>query len=264
LNNALPTSNIRMRVFAAPLKGTAPNVSVVIGTEVGGGQLTLADNAAIQLAYVAIDASGEVRADNDAFTFKLPPDAKARVKQAGIRFLKRLNLPPGRYQLRVGVYDTGGDTVGTANYDLEVPDFNKLPFGMSGLFVTSKAATSTVTARADPELQKFLPAPPVSLREFPPGDDAAVTAEIYDRAGTTPHRVDIHTTVRSQDGKVVFEHSDERSSEELQGAAGGFVHRVDLPVGQLAPGTYLLTMEARSRLGQTVSRQFEFGVTSVP
>jgi hypothetical protein len=70
--------------------------------------------------------------------------------------------------------------------------------------------------------------------------------------------------VRSQDGKVVFEHSDERSSEELQGAAGGFVHRVDLPVGQLAPGTYLLTMEARSRLGQTVSRQFEFGVTSVP
>jgi hypothetical protein len=53
---------------------------------------------------VSLDSSGETRTDKESFTLKqLPPDTKARIKQTGIRFLKRLNLPPGRYQLRVGV-----------------------------------------------------------------------------------------------------------------------------------------------------------------
>ena len=80
--------------------------SVVMGVELRGGDLALADNQRLELAYVAVDASGETRVDTDAFTFKLPAETKARVKQTGIRFLKRLNIPAGRYHFRVGVHDT--------------------------------------------------------------------------------------------------------------------------------------------------------------
>src|SRR4029453_8757663 len=98
-----------------------------------------------ELAYVAVDASGETRVDTDAFTFKLPPETKARVKQTGIRFLKRLNIPAGRYHFRVGAHDTATGSIGTVSYDLDVPDFRKLPLAISGLIITSRRPSSTLT-----------------------------------------------------------------------------------------------------------------------
>jgi hypothetical protein len=231
-----------------------------MGLELQGLDLAFGDGQRVELAFVAVDASGETRADTDAFTFKLPDDAKARIKKTGIRFLKRLNLPPGRYHFRVGVNDTGNGAVGTVNYDVELPAFSKLPFSMSGLLVTSRAATETVRARGDPELLKFMKMPPAGLRTFPQNDDVSVVTEVYDRSGSTPHTVDIATTVKAGDGKVVFERNDQRSSAELQGANGAYVHTVTIPVAEIAPGAYTLTVEARSRLGQSASRQIDFNV----
>jgi len=261
----VPATGLKMRLFVAPFLGTGANASVLLGLELRGADLALADNNRLDLAYVSLDSSGETRTDKESFTLKqLPPDTKARIKQTGIRFLKRLNLPPGRYQLRVGVYDTANGAIGTVMYDLDVPAFSKLPFSMSGLLVTSREAVSTVTARGDPELQKFLKLPPAALRTFPKNDEVAVVTEIYDRTGTTPHTVDVTTTVKSREGKVVFEHNDQRSSDELKGANGAYVHGIGLPVGELPPGSYLLTIEARSRLGQSASRQMEFTVAAAP
>lgn len=262
LNSVVPATGLKMRLFAAPFIGTGANTSVVMGLELQGSQLAFGDGRRVELAFVAVDASGETRADTDSFTFKLPEDAKARVKATGIRFLKRLNLPPGRYHFRVGVHDTGNGAVGTVNYDLELPAFSKLPFSMSGLLVTSRAATATVTARGDPELQKFMKLPPAGLRTFSQADEVSVVTEVYDRAGSTPHTVDIAMTVKTGDGKVVFEHNDQRSSSELQGANGAYVQTIAVPVRELAPGSYLLTVEARSRLGQTASRQIAFDVAA--
>ena len=260
LNNAVPSDGLKLRVFAAPFKGASTSGSVVVGLELRGSDLALADNQRVELVYVAVDASGETRADTDSFMFKLPPDAKARIKQTGIRFLRRLNLPAGRYLLRVGAHDTATGAVGTVNYDLDVPNFNDLPLAMSGLLLTSRDAASTVTARGDAELQKFMNAPPVSLRTFRRADDVAVVADIYDRAGSTLHIVDIVTVVKSRDGKVLVEQKDERSSADLGGAVGAYVHQASVPVGDLQPGKYVLSVEARSRLGQAVSRQIEFDV----
>jgi len=261
LNSVVPSTGLKMRLFAAPFIGTGANTSVVMGLELQGSELALADGQRVELAFVAVDASGETRADTDSFSFKLPEDAKARIKKTGIRFLKRLNLPPGRYHFRVGVHDTANGTVGTVNYDVELPAFSKLPFSMSGLLVTSRAATATITARGDPELQKFMKLPPAGLRTFLQTDDVSVVTEVYDRSGSTPHTVDITTTVKGSDGKVVFDRNDQRSSEELQNANGAYVHTITIPVGEIAPGSYTLTIEARSRLGQSASRQIDFTVT---
>jgi len=263
LNSAVPTSGLKVRLFAAPFIGTGTNASVVMGVELRGGDLALADNQRLELAYVAVDASGETRVVTDAFTFKLPPETKARVKQTGMRVLKRLNIPAGRYHFRVGVHDTATGSIGTVSYDLDVPDFRKQPLAISGLLVTSREASSTVTARGDPELQKVMNLPPVALRTFPQNDDVSVLSEVYDYSGPAPHTVDITTTIASREGKVVFEHNDQRASSELQGANGAYLQTIALPVRDLAPGSYVLTVQARSRLGQVASRQIAFDVTAV-
>jgi VWFA-related protein len=261
LNSPLPTSGLTMRMFVAPFKGVAPNASVVFGIELRGRDLTLEGGNRVELSYVAIDASGQTRGDTDFFTLKLPPETKAHVERTGIRVLRRFDLPPGRYQLRVAAHDIAGERVGGLNYDLEVPDYGKLPFSMSGLLLTSRAGTTTLTARPDELLQRSMPAPPVALRAFPQEDEVLVFAEVYDRTAATPHDVDITTTVTSN-GAVVWKHSDQRSSSELQGTSGGYGHTVRVPMSGLQPGSYVLNVEARSRLGPAASREIPFEVVA--
>ena len=50
------------------------------------------------------------------------------VAQHGLRVLSRLDVPPGRhYLLRIAGVDGGGNTKGSVQYDLDVPDFSKGP-----------------------------------------------------------------------------------------------------------------------------------------
>ncbi len=207
-----------------------------------------------------MDASGQTRSSTEYFTPAPAPEAKARIEKTGIRIIKRLDLPPGRYQLRVAAHDIARGNVGSLNYDLEIPDYNRMPLGMSGILLTSREGVSTPTARGDALLERVMPAPPVSQRTFARDDEILLYAEIYDRSAGSAHTVDVVTTVTSADGTVVFEHSDERSSTELQGASGAYGHTARVPMSRFSAGHYVLKLEARSRNGHAVSRQVPFEV----
>jgi hypothetical protein len=122
---------------------------------------------------------------------------------------------------------------------------------MSGLVVTSAQAGQTPTGRVEkvPELEP-LPGPPTTVREFVAEDELALFAEVYDNEPGRPHRVDITTTMRSDEGREVFRNAEERASEELQGARGGYGYTARIPLRDLSPGLYVLRVEARSRLGE--------------
>ena len=62
LNSPIGVSDLAMRVFAAPFKGTAPNASVLFGVEMSGRDLSLDSGAKIEIAYFAVDASGKTKA----------------------------------------------------------------------------------------------------------------------------------------------------------------------------------------------------------
>ncbi len=265
INSPIAVSGISMRVFAAPFKGTAPNASVLFGVEMSGRDLSLDNGAKIEVAYFAVDASGKTRGGrSDTITLNLRPESRARVEENGLRFLNRLDVPPGRYTLRVAVRDVTGGNVGSLSYDLEVPDFSKSALSMSGLALTSMSGSALMTARLDEQTRSLLPAPATALRTFPQNDELALLAEVYERAGTQPHAVDIISIVRSDEGTVVFKHEEERQSSELQGASGGYGYQARIPLTDLPPGLYVLTLEARSRLGDhpAASRQVPFRITA--
>jgi VWFA-related protein len=266
LASPLPVSGLTMHVSLAPFKGTAPNASVLFTAEVRGRDLSLAPNDALELSFMAVDVKGKTRGGSDdtiAMT-SLRPETRARVEESGLRVFNRLELPPGRYQMRIAGHDAAGGAVGSVAYDLEVPDFYKLPFSMSGLVMTSPSTSQMVVVRADAELLNVLPAPPVAERSFPRTDEIVLFAEVYDNAGSTPHKVDIGTTVTADDGRVVYKQNEEHSSTEIGGTRGGYGYTARVPLKDLAPGSYVITVEARSRLGRDVaaSRQVQIDVTS--
>jgi len=253
VDSPLPVSGLTMRVFASPFKGTAPNASVLLGIEMRGKDLKLAQNDVIQLSYLAIDSYGKTKGGNtDSLTMaNLKQPTKERIEETGLRVLNRMELPPGRYSLRVAAHDSAGGNVGSVLYDLEVPDYAKTQFGISGLVMTSPTAAAMPTAKADEQLKPVLPGPPVASRSFPQNDEIALFAEVYDTAGNTPHKVDITTSITTDEGRILFKNDETRDSADLGGKTGGYGFTTRVPLKEIAPGNYILTVAAKSRVGST-------------
>jgi VWFA-related protein len=268
MNSPLPISGVGMSVVAAPFKGAAPNATVAVSVELAAGEFTYADKNGqfandLEVGFTAVDTKGKMHpGDRNTVNLVLKPDTYQRVKARGFRVVSQIDLPPGRYQLRVAAAESGGKS-GTVLYDLEVPDFYKAPLTMSGLAITSASAGQTPTARSKDPLRDFLPGPPTAAREFPRADELALFAEFYENApGAPAHKLDIITTVRTDEGRVVTQHQEERSSTELQGGRGGYGFATRIPLTDLAPGSYVIRVEAKSRLkpDQAVGRDLQIRV----
>ena len=264
LESPLPVSGVTLHVFAVPFKGIAPNASVLLGIELRGRDLRLAPNSKVDLSYVAVDTNGKIRAgSSDSMTWtNLKPETRTRIEQTGVRLLNRIEVPTGRYQVRFAARNSDGGALGSVTYDLVVPDFYKVPLSMSGLTLGSLAGGSTLTTKPDEQIKAVMSVPPAALRVFPPNDELSLFAEIYDNGASTPHKVDITTTVTSDDGKVVFKTDEERSSSDLQGKKGGYGYTARIPIRDLGPGVFVVKVEAKSRLGRdiTASQEVQFTV----
>ena len=265
LQSPIPVSGLGMKVFAVPFKGTAPNASVLVGVELRGRDLNTEASGRVDLALGAVDSQGKMKAtSHDTLTLNLRPETKSRVAQNGIRLLDRMNIAPGRYQLRVAARDSGG-SVGSVLYDLEVPDFSKSRIAVSGVVLTSAATIAQVpTAKPDAELRTALPGPPVAARTFAQNDQLAVFADVYDNDVTPTHKVDITTSLVADDGRVVFKNDEERSTADLEGKPGGFGIGTTVALSDFEPGLYVVRVEARSRLGADVSARREVQIRITP
>jgi hypothetical protein len=257
-----------LSMFAAPLKGAAPDASVAITMEIDGAGLKFTQNNGlfnddVEIAVIAVDRAGKIKdGGHDVVNLRLRPQTQEVVARSGMRINRRLAVPPGKYQVRVGVRESGGGSIGSVVYDLEVPDFSKSDLAMSGILLTSAYASRWPTANPDPEFKEVLPAPPAAIREFPQNDTIALFTEIYDNQTKVPHRVAIKTSILADDGKALFTANDERRSEELKGAKGGYGYTTSIPLKEFPPGRYVLRVEAQTLLsgGATAMRELEFRV----
>ncbi len=255
MGSPIPIGGIPITVFAAPFKGAAPNAAVALAIEMRIDDFRLTEgngtiNGRAEVTFATTDRDGKPRGGGrHAVDITLKPDTLERTKERGLRVVTQVDLPPGRYQLRVGVGEDGG-RAGSVLYDLEVPDFYRAPLTMSGVALTSAAARLTPTVLPKNPLADFLPAPATTAREFVRADELALFAEFYENVpGAPPHRLDITTTLRDEAGRVVSENTDERSSTELQGKQGGYGYMARLPLSGLEPGIYVIRVEGRSRIG---------------
>jgi len=270
LSSPLAISGLRLSASAVPFKGAGGKASVLLVVQPDGRDLRFTEKngryeGELELSALAVDKDGKV-SQGVRQLLKMPLKAESfkTVSRMGVRLLLRIELAPGQYQLRVGALDRGSGRTGSVHYDLEVPRFTEGPLTISGLAITSSraGAVPTPTAEED-EIRKMMPAPPTVAREFSSGEELALLAEVYDNETATPHRVDITTTLRGDDGREVFRHQDERATSELQGGSGGFGYTARVPLRDVRPGLYLLRVEARSRLGKgaTAGREVQIRVT---
>jgi len=273
LNQPLQRNGLTLTVQAAPFKGAAREASVALAVEVDASGLnfteqpnkTFADS--VELSLFALDERGGMHGGSFAqFNLALRPDTYKRVRGSIVRLNPRMALPPGRYQLRVGVRESGAGEMGTVFYDLQVPDYNARGLAMSGLLVSDNAARQEFTAQPDDQLAAgTLPAPATSRRTFRQDDVLSVFTEIYDsNSSRDARRIEVTATLIGEDGVAAF------SSRESVSGGSADVKTSRIPVAkqivlkEVRPGRYTLRIEGRLLGGGVNPVSRETPVTVLP
>ena len=171
----LPKTGIQLRLTAIAKKGAGKNSDVEVLIDTLGKDLTFTEkngtfNNRLSLSLGVFNKQGKsVFAERPDVDLNLRPESHARVRENGVRLLRHLSLPPGRYQLRVAAQDSGKVRQGSAHLDLDVPDFTRNPIALSSVALAATADRS-VYSPPKPGFDPFnglLPGPPSALREFP-------------------------------------------------------------------------------------------------
>jgi VWFA-related protein len=271
MESPLPLASLPMAITAAVFKGPAPKGSVVISTFINGSTLPFAESGGmfkndLEVLGIATDEKGKTFAtDRNTVNLNMKPDTAKRVQASGFRVIQSLELQPGRYNLRVAVREANTKKSGSVMFDLEVPDFSKQPLTMSDIALTSAMSGVAPTVRPKDPLEKLLPGPLSSYREFMPADEIALFTEIYDN-NKQAHKVEIAATVKAEGGQTVFQTREEHDSSELAGSAGGYGFQARVPLKGFAPGLYVLRVEAIMRIGDrpTIAKEIVFRVGAAP
>jgi VWFA-related protein len=266
---ASPTQirGLPMRVAADAFRGSPSKALVHLIVEVPGASLPFRDQNGvfandIEVVFRANDSRGQVQASSrKALDLRLRQQTRQAVETNGLRITTEFEVPPGRYQVRVAGREAEGSRTGSVFFDLDIPDFTRGSLTMSDLLLTSSAAAAWPTRGDAATIRPLLPGIATAAREFSPQDTLGVFAEIYDNE-SRPHRVDIDMTVRGDDGAQVLGGREQRDRGELAAAGrGGYGYVAKIPLAGLAPGRYVLGVEARSRLGGAqATREVEFRV----
>lgn len=255
MRSAIATRGVPLRVFAAPYKRSGDESTVALTVEIDVSALGFetgerALTGDIEISYFATDSTGKVHPGRrHTASLSVTPSGRARVMREGVRVLSQIDLPDGRYQLRVAAGSRAN--AGSVVYDLEVPDFRDGPLTMSGISLTSLAAAAVATVRPDDLLGGVLPAPPAAAREFTADDQVALFAEIYDNRRTPrnedPGAIELTAALLSDRGRVVrlgTEAARTRTPVAEKSGGQGFVSRLRLD--GLQPGSYVIQVDARS------------------
>lgn len=245
----IQTRGLSMRIAAVPAPlATGPGSTVAVGIELSAAEAIRAGR--VELSLVAVDAEGKVRArQRSDSTFKPLTTAAPR---GWIRLGSRVDVPPGRYQIRVAAILPDG-VRGSVFTDVTVPKFGD-DLALGGL---SLGATALVTAGRADIIAEVLPLMPLATREAPPATPLAAQLPIRASARAAAGPLAIVTALVRPDGSRLQLDDSSTPATNYTRRAGG-VYRLNLPQN-LPPGAYRLTIEA-SQGGKRATRELPFRI----
>jgi len=161
--------------------------------------------------------------------------------------LSRLVLAPGRYEIRVAL-DAGRDQRASVYTYVDVPDFARQPLSLSGIVLGISPPVGSAPADA---LKDLTPVVPTARRAMARTDRATAFLRVYQDAKAAVLPVTVTARLTDTAGRVVFDNVGELAADRFTSHASDYL--IELPIGRLAGGEYLPTIEAAH--GERVARR---------
>lgn len=127
----LPATAIGVAATADFIESVADAAQVTVQIHIDGKTISYREENGrrrfeTEIVTMIFNSDGKrVDLKSETIQGNLRPERAELAKQNGIIYLKRFQLKPGLYQVRIGVREAGGERVGTAAAWVEVPDTSK-------------------------------------------------------------------------------------------------------------------------------------------
>lgn len=258
----LPRSDLALRGFAAPFKGRGGRHPVALVVEVQDPSLAAAASAraveGVVLTVMAHEPGGGSRWTHRVeATMSLSAERALALAAGRYLLCASVLLPPGAYQLRVGVKSATAGRVGSVYHDLAVPAFDRSPLALSGLVLSGGREGAALPVARRRTILALSPHMPSLSREFSSDDDVSAFARIYRTRSARQSTVTVATTIESLREAAVVWHDARPVSWRRDEAE----HLVALPLRELSPGHYRLTIGVTDGEGRfSAERQVDFRI----
>lgn len=258
LAGVLPKGDLPMRLTAVPFGVPGKKeaaVAVMLSVKQPIRETGVRSTERVDMAVGAYNTDGKYQGGT-----RLRADVVVRAGASGLaeyEVLARLDLKPGRYQLRTAANVGALATSGSLYYDLDVPDFSDDGVLLSGLVFSVKPAMPIAPIDG---LKGVIPVVPTTQRTFQSTDQASAFVRVYQGGRNPPVPVPLRIQVRNDENVTVL---DRQETVQLPAFAADRAADVNLtlPLGRLRPGEYLLTIEATvPQKPGVVTRQIRFSI----
>ena len=284
-----------------PMAGMPMRASVAAFAVPGQRLSTVAIVLGITQPIPASAASGRVTETTELLTSAFTPEGDPKGTQrhtarvvlragssgdASYEALARIDLPPGRYTLRLAAHNSTSNRDGSVFADVIVPDYSNVPFSASP--VVLGATPGRVSAPRD-LLSSLLPFTPTAEREFARADKLKAFLRLYQSGQKSVDRAQISMRVRDSQDQTRATETRIINVDQFKGlerpvaptptpripgmpretpqAVDQFANYAlrtadvsyDIPIATLAPGAHLLTIEATVG-ATTIRRDVRFSV----
>jgi VWFA-related protein len=250
LAGVLPKPDLPLRLSAVPVplpgrRESAVAIAVGVRQPIREGGLRHVEKVDLQVS--AFNVEGK------AFGSKrFRADVTLRAGATGLgeyEVLSRLDLKPGRYQLRIAANVGSLSTGGSLYYDVDVPEVSSAPVALSGLILSVEPGPIAAPPDA---FKSVLPVRPSSLRTFATTDRVTVFTRVHQGGKSPIAPLRLRMTVRNSSNVQVAERLEEINSAQFNTARFADVV-LDVPIARLLPGAHLLTIEGSA--GTVVARR---------
>jgi len=295
ISGMLPNAELPMAVTVAPFVTPGSRdttVAIVLGLEqdITGERAKGKVTETIELQTSAFSPDGSNRGSQRQNAQVVLRDGASGLVR--YEMLSKIDLKPGRYELRLAAHHTNLEKSGSVYADVEVPDFVKAPLSLSGAVMN---LTPSLASAPKDVLASVLPFAPTAERAFLISQKVVAFMRAYQNRDRT--RVPVTLAIRivdAHDRPVVSETQTlaadrfavvERAAVETAapatppGRGGGFGRapsptpaapagdpgpwaadiRYSVPLDRLGPGPHILTFEATGA-GVTTTRSIRFVV----
>jgi VWFA-related protein len=237
----LPSADLPLQVAVAPVAGKASAdaiVTIVLGMQCPASPQLSSDTIEIQISAFTPDGVARGTSTQQA---AVAIRAATTPEPVHYEALSQIRLKPGRYQLRIAAHSTASNATGSVFADVEVPDFTNERVSLSGVLIDVQPGVASAPRAA---FAAIVPVNPTSERTFTKLDHASAFLRLYQSATGPLSAVSLKTRIIDESGVATMNDTVTLAADRFDAGTRSLDHRLEIPMGTLAPGQYLLAFEA--------------------